>query len=784
MIQAYKIYKNRKGLLEDVLAVIIGIGVIIFTVLLTKSVRTLDGDNCPQTYALFVDVARAIHNKELSLWLPYLWGGVPNIGNFITEAFYPINWILCSLFYDSTTELVSYAIIPWNLIIHCSIYFIGLYSLVKKIGFSRLNAFATSMTSTLCCAIFFYRVWIVYLDGFCYLPLIILFATMLYDAENKLPYSLILSALFAIEASISMSLMLVLSVFIFGMLFIAYLFGNKRTNILYNLGYSVLTGILAILLVAPLLFSTLTFTSNMVRYVPDVGFVGWGVKIPISEYTKYRYRWPDFLHMIQFTNSDIGISISAFVLLFCIIGFFCKKKSYKRLWYVSLIGITICGMASFGIVFPVAFYYVPGLNQLREAYMYGILLNLFASILASWGFNSVEKIILEKVKLKEQFRFIIPCGIILFCLFCYNALSKNITCILFIVLTVILIMLVLIRPAKLRRLSFCVCTLLFVGLCGKDLFQTINVYMYTELEAIKQVETICENTRELVEYIDGIDPPDEYYRMTAWGSLPVIPTNMSSVLGYYDVVSYLNPTLVSGIDLHLRLPLEQRAQLQNIKYFLVNAEDELIIDMFNSPNYIKAGEINHVFTDYSGINEGTVYIYQALCNLGDAWISFDPDWNNSNTRQEVLDLIAVNAVDVYKTAIIDECPITETEHKDLYEINPYAEKSSVICRNVSNNSLIYDVDSESSGILVTTELYYPGWQVFVNGEQRTLLKVDGTNRGVIVPSGTSTVEFRFRPVGYQAGITLQFLAIATVVFTEIRHYRKRKKGIYEKEKSI
>lgn len=88
MVQKQKKDEHYKIASGDILAIIIGLGVIIFFVFMPKSIRTLDGDNCPQTYALFVDVARAMHNKELSLWMPYLWGSVPNIGNFITGADY------------------------------------------------------------------------------------------------------------------------------------------------------------------------------------------------------------------------------------------------------------------------------------------------------------------------------------------------------------------------------------------------------------------------------------------------------------------------------------------------------------------------------------------------------------------------------------------------------------------------------------------------------------------------------------------------------------------------
>lgn len=783
MIHINNFLKKHKEFLEIAFFLIVGVGVIIFTVLTAKSVISLDGDNCPQTYALFVDIARAMSNNEFSLWLPYIWGGGPNIGNFITEVFYPINWILCYIFYDANTDLVSYAIIPWNLIIHISIYFVGCFYLIKKIGCSKLNAFATSLTSTLCCALFYYRTWIVYVDGFCYLPLIILFAIMLYEAKNKLIYSILLAILFAIEACISMSLMLVISVFIFGLLFIAYSIKNSRKNILCNLKYSVFTGFLSIMLVAPLLFATLIFISNMVRYVPDIGFVEWGVKIPIEEYTKYRYGWADFLHMVSFTNYNIGVSLSAFILIFCIIGFFSRKKEYARLRYISMLAVIICGLASFGIVFPAAFYYIPGINQLREAYMYGILLNLFASIIAAFGFDTIEKYNLKKKRIKEQLFLVMPCGILLISLFCYNILSKNIVCILFVLLFVVLILSVKVAQKRLRKMSLYLCTLLIVGLCGVDLYDAVNIYMYTELDAIEQVKATCENSTKMIEYINNLDPSDKYYRMTCWGTPSAMPTNMASVLGYYDVISYMNPSFSSGVALHLGLPLEQRAQMQNIKYFLVNAQNTAIVEGFeNNPNYVKVGEKEHVAIDYSGTSEGTVYIYQALCNLGDAWLVNNYVLDETGTKETMLSSIANNAVSIDRETIINAAVLSKSERQSLAEVSSSPGKNNVTCMSVLNNSLTYEIYTENSSILVTTELYYPGWNVYIDGKKGNILQVNGTNRGVIVPGGKSTIEFRFQPIGYRFGIILQFFAIFLIVFTGIWHYRKARVSgkIYEK----
>ena len=68
-------------------------------VLKVNWIFSLDGDTAPQTYALYSLVGQTLHEGEIPLWNPNIWGGISNIGSPITEAFYPINWILCYIFY-------------------------------------------------------------------------------------------------------------------------------------------------------------------------------------------------------------------------------------------------------------------------------------------------------------------------------------------------------------------------------------------------------------------------------------------------------------------------------------------------------------------------------------------------------------------------------------------------------------------------------------------------------------------------------------------------------------
>jgi len=768
----------------DILFIAGGIGMVIFVVMTTHMVWTLEGDNCPQTYALFVDVARAVRSGDFSLWNPYLWGGFPNIGNSITQAYYPLNWILCSLFYDPETTLVSYEIIPWNLVFHLSIYYAGMYFLVKRLGFSRLNAFCVGITSTLCCSMFAYRYWIIYLDGLCWLPLIILTAVVMYEEERKLLYSLLLGGLFAMEAMVSVSMMLAIAVYIFGAVFLAYMFGNHKRGIFENLKYSVLSGVTALLLSAPLLLNTLTFMSRMVRYVPDVGYVAWGEKLPIEEYSKYKLDFLNFCQMIDFKeNVELGISISAFIVFFCIVGLFCKKKKNARIYYIALGGVILTALAVFAVFFPAAFYYVPGLNQLREAFMYGILLNMSAGIMAAYGFHLVEQVIVEKVSFRKAGRMPVLCAIALLALLGYNLWTRNMVCVLLVLLVCLYLPMLWVRADGKRKVLFCTVTCLFVGVCGKDFYTTMDVFAYTEPEAVRKVDAACENSRMLLDYIESLDAEDRYYRMSDWGA-DCYPVNMASVLGFYDIKGYLNPVLDSAVRLHMNMPLDKRAQLQNIKYFLVRANgSEQALSAFEAgAGYVKAGEIEGILSDYAGENKGAVIIFEALERIGPAWVVSEFEWNEGKSREEILARVAGGDFSVGITAILEKCSLTETEEQELARRKPGADTGSVVCREISNNRVIYDLDIGTSGVLVTADLYYPGWKVFVNGEKRTLLEVDGTNRGVVVPEGRSVVEFRFSPLEFWLGSILQLagvvlLAVLGIVMLIGKHRKRHQKKL-------
>lgn len=56
-----------------------------------------------------------------------------------------------------------------------------------------------------------------------------------------------------------------------------------------------------------------------------------------------------------------------------------------------------------------------------------------------------------------------------------------------------------------------------------------------------------------------------------------------------------------------------------------------------------------------------------------------------------------------------------------------------------------DVEDSPGGVLTLSDVYYPGWRVYVNGAERPLLRTYVAFRGVAIEPGRQTVEFVFAP---------------------------------------
>jgi hypothetical protein len=68
------------------------------------------------------------------------------------------------------------------------------------------------------------------------------------------------------------------------------------------------------------------------------------------------------------------------------------------------------------------------------------------------------------------------------------------------------------------------------------------------------------------------------------------------------------------------------------------------------------------------------------------------------------------------------------------------------------NYIKYESQSSSDGFAVFSEIYYPkGWHAFLDGVETSIYRVDYVLRGLSIPTGKHSLEFKFEPEPYTIG---------------------------------
>ncbi len=90
------------------------------------------------------------------------------------------------------------------------------------------------------------------------------------------------------------------------------------------------------------------------------------------------------------------------------------------------------------------------------------------------------------------------------------------------------------------------------------------------------------------------------------------------------------------------------------------------------------------------------------------------------------------------------------------------------------NRITVQADTETPGLLVFSEVWYPGWQARVDGNDAPVWRVEGVLRGVYVRAGSHTVELRYRPWTVWAGLATSGLTgLLLLAYAAIRPWRQR-----------
>ena len=131
---------------------------------------------------------------------------------------------------------------------------------------------------------------------------------------------------------------------------------------------------------------------------------------------------------------------------------------------------------------------------------------------------------------------------------------------------------------------------------------------------------------------------------------------------------------------------------------------------------------------------------------------------------------AVGKIDLRHEAVAD------SKFKDVLD-EPVAQQSNAVVtlKKYEPNELTYTVESQKGGIVVFSEVYYPGWTATVDGTDTPVGRVNYILRAINVKPGKHTVVLTFKPASVKNTETAAYvaylllvLAIAAGVFFEMK----------------
>ncbi|MFH2004882.1 MAG: YfhO family protein [Bacteroidota bacterium] len=124
-----------------------------------------------------------------------------------------------------------------------------------------------------------------------------------------------------------------------------------------------------------------------------------------------------------------------------------------------------------------------------------------------------------------------------------------------------------------------------------------------------------------------------------------------------------------------------------------------------------------------------------------------------------------------QTVILEEDPkITGDRQNDWSSW-----KANIASYNL--NSIYLDVSTPKDGILVLSEIYYPGWNAFIDGVKHKVLRSNWNLRAVPVKQGNHKVQIKFEPESFKRGsfITLSSIGLCAIGIV-YSLYKKKKKA--------
>ncbi|MEW6557216.1 MAG: YfhO family protein [Elusimicrobiota bacterium] len=109
-------------------------------------------------------------------------------------------------------------------------------------------------------------------------------------------------------------------------------------------------------------------------------------------------------------------------------------------------------------------------------------------------------------------------------------------------------------------------------------------------------------------------------------------------------------------------------------------------------------------------------------------------------------------------------PLKKIILEEMPTKNIYSGQGTALIKKYSNKEIEIETISENGGFLVLTDTFYPGWKVFIDGQETKIFRANYIFRAVEVLPGNHFIKFRYKPTSFVVGQWLTISSIFCLIF--------------------
>jgi hypothetical protein len=218
--------------------------------------------------------------------------------------------------------------------------------------------------------------------------------------------------------------------------------------------------------------------------------------------------------------------------------------------------------------------------------------------------------------------------------------------------------------------------------------------------------------------------------------------NYGTMIGLQDIRG-TSPLRLASLDHYYSLPQYRLHQLLSVKYVLTDWQE------LEVPSMIQ-GEAT--------IGGSTTYLHEIETPLPRAWMVYRV--MTTGDDGQALGWLADPSFDPGVTAILETQP-------DLNMPDEPPTGWQVSVTSYEPERITLAVDTPRDGVLVLSELDYPGWRAAVDGENVPIWRADAGLRALPLRAGSYQIAFSYRPLSVLIGEILSAVCALALLLIEI-----------------